>query len=180
VLVSVVLGVASLLLEFVTLRAWSKECKDLEIIVLWHELAILRRTTRRPAITAIDRVLLAAVSRLLPRARWPSFIVTPAMLLRRHRLVAKRWTYARPVGRPPMRREIRDLVLRLARENPRWGYPRMVGETEESWHRGLSDDRARLAPGRWSWTGRQAPGDDLAQVRPGTPTEPVGHLFLHR
>jgi putative transposase len=58
-----------------------------------------------------------------------SFIVTPATLLRWHRgLIAKRWTYARPVGRPPMRREIRDLVLRLARENPRWGYPRMVGE----------------------------------------------------
>jgi len=56
-------------------------------------------------------------------------IVTPATLLRWHRgLIAKRWTYARPVGRPPMRREIRDLVLQLARENPRWGYPRMVGD----------------------------------------------------
>ena len=63
------------------------------------------------------------------RARWQSFIVTPATLLRWHRgLIAKRWTYARPVGRPPMRREIRDLVLQLARENPRWGYPRMVGD----------------------------------------------------
>jgi O-methyltransferase len=117
------------LVEFVALRARSKEFKDLEIIVLRHELAILRRTTRRPAITAVDRVLLAVASRLLPRARWQSFIVTPATLLRWHRgLVAKRWTYARPVGRPPMRREIRDLVLRLARENPRWGYPRLVGE----------------------------------------------------
>jgi len=68
-------------------------------------------------------------SRLLPRARWRSFIVTPATLLRWHRrLVAKRWMFARPVGRQPMRRAIRDLVLRLARENPRWGYPRIVGE----------------------------------------------------
>jgi putative transposase len=117
------------LLEFVALRARSKECQELEIIVLRHELAILRRTTRRPAITAVDRVLLTVASRLLPRARWRSFIVTPATLLRWHRrLVARRWTYARPVGRPPLRREIRDLVLRFARENPRWGYPRMVGE----------------------------------------------------
>jgi hypothetical protein len=115
--------------EFAALRARSKEFKELEIIVLRHELAIIRRTTRCPAITAVDRVFLAAASRLLPRVRWRSFIVTPTTLLRWHRrLVARRWTYTRPVGRPPLRREIRDLVLRLARENPRWGYPRMVGE----------------------------------------------------
>ena len=78
-------------LEFVALRARSKEFQELEIIVLRHELAILRRTTRRPAITAIDHLLLATANRLLPRARWQSFIVTPATLLRWHRrLVAKR------------------------------------------------------------------------------------------
>jgi hypothetical protein len=94
-----------------------------------HELAILRRKTRRPAITAVDRLFLGAASRLLPRARWRSFIVTPATLLRWHRrLVAKRWTYARPIGRPPMPRQIRDLVVRFARENPRRGYQRIVGE----------------------------------------------------
>jgi putative transposase len=117
------------LLEFVALRIGSKELMELEIIVLRHELAILRRKTRRPAIAAIDRLFLSAASRLLPRMRWRSFIVTPATLLRWHRrLVAKRWTYARPVGRPPLRRETRDLVVRLARENPQWGYPRIVGE----------------------------------------------------
>ena len=117
------------LFEFVALRAWSKERKELEIIVLRHELRIVRRTTRRPPITAVDRVFLAAASRLLPRAQWRSFIVTPETLLRWHRrLIAKRWTYPRPVGRPPMPRETRDLVLRLARENPRWGYSRIVGE----------------------------------------------------
>jgi putative transposase len=117
------------ILEFVALRTRSKEFKELEIIVLRHELAILRRTTRRPLITAVDRVLFTVASRLLPRARWQSFMVTPATLLRWHRrLVATRWTYARSVGRPPMRRETRDLVLRLARENPQWGYPRIVGE----------------------------------------------------
>ena len=119
------------LLEFVALRARSKEFQELEIIVLRHELAILRRTTRRPAITAVDRVLLAVASRLLPRARW-----RPLSSRRRRccadigRLVARRCTYTRPVGRPPIRREIRDVVLRLARENPRWGYPRMVGESK--------------------------------------------------
>jgi putative transposase len=105
------------LLEFVALYGRSKDFKELEIIVLRHELAILRRTTRRPPITAVDRMFLAATSRLLSRARWRSFIVTPATLLRWHRrLVAKRWTYARPVGRPPIRRETRELALRLARK----------------------------------------------------------------
>jgi hypothetical protein len=108
------------LLEFATLYA-RKDFKELEIVVLRHELAILRRTTRRRSTTAVDRMLLAAASRLLPRAHSRSFIVTPATLLRWHRrLVSKRWTYGRPVGRPPMRRETRELVLRLARENPRW------------------------------------------------------------
>jgi putative transposase len=129
VLVSLCYVLLRWLLEFVTLRVRSTEFKELEIIVLRHELDILRRKTRRPAMTTADRLCLSAASRLLPRARWRSFIVSPATLLRWHRrLVAKRWTYARPVGRPPLRREIRDLVLRLARENPRWGYPRLVGE----------------------------------------------------
>jgi hypothetical protein len=115
------------LLELVALRARSIEFKELEIVVLRHELAILQRRTRRPPITVVDRVFLAAASRWLPRARWRSFIVSPATLLRWHRrLVAKRWTYARPVGRPPIRYETRELVLRLARENPQWGYSRIV------------------------------------------------------
>jgi putative transposase len=116
-------------LQLAALRFRSNEFKDLEIVVLQHELAILRRRTRRPAITWADRLFLAAASRLLPRAHWRSFIITPATLLRWHRrLVAKRWTYARRAGRPAIRRETREFVLRLARENPRWGYQRIVGE----------------------------------------------------
>jgi len=81
------------LLQLVALRVRSNEWKELEIVMLRHELAILRRQTRRPAMAVPDRLFLAAASRLLPRARWPSFIVTPATLLRWHRrLVAKRWT----------------------------------------------------------------------------------------
>src|SRR5712671_5238288 len=79
--------------------------------------------------TTVDRLFLAAASRLLPRSRWRSFIITPATLLRWHRrLVAKRWTPSRHAGRPPIRPDVRELVLRLARENPRWGYQRIVGE----------------------------------------------------
>jgi putative transposase len=79
--------------------------------------------------TACDRLFLAAVSRLLQRNRWPSFIVTPATLLRWHReLVRRRWSYPRHAGRPAVSTEIRQLVLRLARENPRWGYQRIAGE----------------------------------------------------
>jgi hypothetical protein len=110
-------------LQVVVWRWRSNVVKELEIVVFRHELAILRRQARRPTLTTVDRLFLAASSRLLPRTTWPCFIVTPATLLRWHRrLVAKRWTYPRRVGRPPMRGDIRGLVLRLARENPRWGY----------------------------------------------------------
>jgi transposase InsO family protein len=101
----------------------------LEIVVLQHELGILRRQTKRPPIAVVDRLFLAAASRLLPRSRWRSFIITPTTLLRWHRrLVAKRWTPSHRAGRPPIRLDVRELVLRLARENPRWGYQRIVGE----------------------------------------------------
>jgi putative transposase len=88
-------------LQLALLRYRSDDRKELEIIVLRHELAILRRRTRRPAMTTVDRLYLAAASRLLPRAAWRSFMVTPATLLQWHRrLMAKRWTCPRPVGAP--------------------------------------------------------------------------------
>jgi putative transposase len=117
------------LLQIVLLRSRSESSKELEIVVLRHELSVLRRQAGRPQLRPSDRLLLAAASRALPRSRWGSFLVTPATLLRWHRrLVARRWTYARRAGRPPVGGEIRELVLRLARENPRWGYKRIVGE----------------------------------------------------
>jgi len=83
----------------VMLRCRSRDFMELEIVVLRHELGILRRQTNRPAMTAVDRVFLASASRLLPRMRWRSFVVTPATLLRWHRrLVARRWMYPGPTG----------------------------------------------------------------------------------
>jgi putative transposase len=116
-------------LQLVLLRPRSTEFKELEIVALWHQLAVLRRQADRPRLTKTDCVFLAAASRLLPRSRWRSFLVTPTTLLRWHRrLVARRWTYDGRNGRPPIGRGVRELVLRLAHENPRWGYQRIVSE----------------------------------------------------
>jgi transposase InsO family protein len=103
---------------------------DLEIVVLRHQLAVLRRHVKRPIYQASDRAFLAAVSRLLPREVWRSFMVRPETLLRWHRqLVRRKWTRPhRRSGRPPIGHETANLVLRLARENPRWGYQRIQGE----------------------------------------------------
>jgi putative transposase len=114
----------------VLLLGRSEHSKELEILVLRHELAILRRGSQRPQIEPADRALLAALSRALPRSAWAAFSVGPETLLRWHRrLVARRWIYphSRP-GRPPLQRERRELILRLARENPHWGYQRIAGE----------------------------------------------------
>jgi hypothetical protein len=105
--------------------------KDLEILVLRQQLPVLRRKAGRPSFTTLDRALLAAASRVLPRDRWPSFLVTPQTLLRWHReLVRRKWTYRkeRKPGRPPIDPEAAALVLRMARENPRWGCVRIAGE----------------------------------------------------
>ena len=118
------------LFELVVLSLRAERSKEIEILALRHEVAILRRQTGRPAFQPADRALLAALSRLLPRSKWALFSVTPRTLLRWHRrLVAKRWTYPhRPPGRPPIDEETIALVVRLAKENPRWGYRRIQGE----------------------------------------------------
>jgi hypothetical protein len=99
-------------------------------VVLRHQLAILRRGGRRPRYTAADRALLAAVSRLVPPERWSCFAVSPQTLRRWHRalLQGKRRRRGRRLGRPPLAAATRGLILRLARENPRWGYVRIQGE----------------------------------------------------
>ena len=106
--------------------------KDLEILVLRHQLAVLRRQAPRPKLEPADQALLAAVSRVLPRSRWSCFFLGPETLLRWHRrLVAGAWTYPRRgPGRPLLDEEVQQLIVRLARENPRWGYQRIKGELQ--------------------------------------------------
>jgi putative transposase len=118
------------LFELVVLACRSPGSKELEILVLRHELSILRRQTRRPQMRDADRLFLTALSRALPRHAWSAFSVSPRTLLRWHkRLVARRWTYGhRRPGRPAIGRDVQALVLSLARENPTWGYRRIVGE----------------------------------------------------
>ncbi len=116
------------LFELLILFGRSERAKEVEILVLRHELQVLRRQVGRPRLRSADRVLLAAFSQLLPRPR--SFLVQPATLLRWHRdLVRRHWTYeGRRPGRPPLLAQTGQLILRLAADNPSWGYKRIHGE----------------------------------------------------
>jgi putative transposase len=122
------------LFALVWLLARPRRSKELEILVLRHQLLMLRRQARQPKLRRADRTLLAALSRSLPRVAWAGFPVKPETLLRWHRqLVARRWTYAqRAAGRPPLESSLRALILRLGHENPHWGYRRIVGELKGS------------------------------------------------
>jgi putative transposase len=103
------------------------DAKDVEIAVLRHQLAVLRRHVTRPRYTPGDRMVLATLAKLLPRDRWKIFLVTPSTLLRWHReLVRRRWTYSAASRRRGLNPEVVELVLRLARDNPRWGYLRLT------------------------------------------------------
>jgi putative transposase len=114
--------------------------KDTELLVLRHENAVLRRQLKGPInYEPADRFWLAARSSLLPRHRWCSaFPVTPATLLTWHRkLIARKWDYTarrRRTGRPSTAAALGKLVLRLARENPRWGHRRIQGELARLGH----------------------------------------------
>jgi putative transposase len=114
----------------IELAVRSGRSKDLEIIVLRHQLAVLRRQVGRAAITDDDRRLLGAIAQALTRRAREGWIVTPDTLLRWHRQrVARHWTYpTRREGRPPTAAAVRRLVVDMAAENPTWGYRRIHGE----------------------------------------------------
>ncbi len=118
------------LFALVWLLGQRRRSKELEILVLRHELAILRRQSSRPKLTRADRALLASLTRSLGRPAWTVFSFKPETLLRWHRqLIARRWTYShRSPGRRPLERPLRELIVQLASENPGWCYKRIVGE----------------------------------------------------
>ena len=118
------------LLGWMVLHARSDTTNEIEILVLRHQLAVLQRRTPRPQISWSDRAVITALARLLPARRRRGFLVTPATILRWHRqLVGRRWT-APPVrpGRPAIPAGVRALTVRLATENPTWGYRRVRRE----------------------------------------------------
>ena len=131
-LLSVAYAFFCLLLSVVLPRAPAARAREVELLVLRHENRVLRRQVKRMRRRPGDRMLLAALSRFLPRAAWQGFPVRPETLLRWHReLVRRKWAAfggRRGPGRPPLSPEARALILRLARENPRWGYQRLRGE----------------------------------------------------
>ena len=124
-----------LYLIFVRICGWlillgrSSASKNSELLVLRHEVAVLRRANPRPRLDWADRAVLAALIRLLPARLRMHRLVTSGTILRWHRrLIARKWTYLHRTGRPPVSTDIAMLIERLATENDSWGYKRIQGE----------------------------------------------------
>ncbi|GAB2806659.1 hypothetical protein GCM10027073_44200 [Streptomyces chlorus] len=135
-LVRMVYLLATRIFTWLALLCRSTAAKNAEVLILRHEVAVLRRQVAAPKPTWPDRALLTVLARLQPRALRGHRIVTPRTLLAWHqRLIKNKWTQPPAPGRPPLSDELRHLIIRLGNENPRWGACRVHGELRRLGHR---------------------------------------------
>jgi hypothetical protein len=150
-------------LSWLTLLGRATSSKDIELLVLRHEVAVLRRTNPRPRLDWADRALFAALIRHLPPVLRGHRLITPGTVLRWHRrLIAKKWTYPNRSGRPPIDNIIAALIEQMARENQTWGHQRIQGEPLKLGHRVGASARRRILKLR-----RVPPAPSLPPIRHG-------------